>query len=112
RLGLVPATIGPYVIARMGEAMARRVFMSSRIFDAAEAVQLGVVAHAVPPDDLDAAVEAEIAPYLDCAPGAVAEAKALARRLGPVIDAAAIEASIDALERRWQSDEAREGIAA
>ena len=34
KLGLIPATIGPYVLARMGEAMARRVFMSARLFDA------------------------------------------------------------------------------
>lgn len=41
RLGLIPATIGPYVIARMGAANARRVFMSSRKFDAHEAKDLG-----------------------------------------------------------------------
>src|SRR6056300_1618922 len=44
RLGLIPATIGPYVLARMGEAMARRVFMSARLFDATEAVTLGLLA--------------------------------------------------------------------
>lgn len=110
RLGLLPATIGPYVIARLGEAMARRVFMSSRVFDAAEAVTLGVIAQAVPEDELDTAVEAQVAPYLACAPRAVAEAKALARRLGPVIDAATIEASIDALIARWEDPEARDGI--
>jgi len=112
RLGLIPATIGPYVIARLGEAMARRVFMSSRIFDADEAQVLGVVARVVAPDDLERAVEAEIAPYLACAPGAVAQAKALARKLGPVIDQATIARSIDALVARWQSDESEEGISA
>ncbi|AMY69573.1 crotonase/enoyl-CoA hydratase family protein [Frigidibacter mobilis] len=112
RLGLIPATIGPYVLARMGEAMARRVFMSARLFGAAEAVTLGLAARAVPPGDLDAAVEAEVAPYLACAPGAVAEAKALARRLGPPIGSAEIEASIAALVARWESPEAAEGIAA
>jgi hypothetical protein len=54
RLGLIPATIGPYVLARMGEAMARRVFMSARLFDAEEAVRLGLLARAVAPEDLDA----------------------------------------------------------
>ncbi len=112
RLGLIPATIAPYVIARMGEAKARRVFMSSRIFDAGEAVALGVLARAVPPEELDAAVEEEIAPWLGCAPGAVADAKALARRLGPVIDDALIDATIEALVARWESDEARAGIEA
>ncbi|MEL6645315.1 MAG: crotonase/enoyl-CoA hydratase family protein [Pseudomonadota bacterium] len=112
KLGLIPATIGPHVIARMGAAMARRVFMSARLFDAEEAVTLGVLARAVAAEDLDAAVEAEVTPYLACAPAAVAEAKALARSLGDQPDAQAIDASIAALVRRWESDEAAEGIAA
>ncbi len=112
RLGLIPATIGPYVVARMGEAMARRVFFSARLFGAAEAVGLGLLARAVPVESLDAAVEAEVAPYLACAPGAVAEAKALVRRLGGRIDEAAVAETIEALVRRWESPEAAEGIAA
>lgn len=112
KLGLIPATIGPYVLARMGEAMARRVFMSARLFGAEEAVTLGLLARAVAPDDLDTATEAEVAPYLACAPGAVAEAKALTRRFGPPIDENTIGASIAALVERWESAEAREGIAA
>lgn len=112
RLGLIPATISPYVLARMGEAMARRVFMSARMFDAAEAAALGIVARAVPADELDGAVEAEVRPYLAAAPGAVARAKALARRLGPPIDAVVIDATINALADAWETDEAREGVAA
>lgn len=112
RLGLIPATIGPYVIARMGEARARRVFMSARLFDAAEAVELGLLARAVPADELDAAIEAEVQPYLSCAPGAVASAKALVRDLGPRIDDTVIDHTIRALVDRWETDEAREGISA
>jgi methylglutaconyl-CoA hydratase len=112
RLGLIPATIGPYVVARMGAASARRVFMSGRRFDAAEAVRLGLIARAVPSDALDAAVEAEVAPYLAAAPGAVAEAKRLVRRLGPRIDDAVVAETIEALVARWESPEAAEGIAA
>jgi methylglutaconyl-CoA hydratase len=112
RLGLIPATIGPYVAARMGEARARRVFMSGRRFAAAEAVDLGLLARAVPGGDLDVAVEAEVAPYLECAPGAVARAKALLRGFGPRIDEAVIAESIDALAGCWAGEEAPEGIAA
>ncbi|WP_299670872.1 crotonase/enoyl-CoA hydratase family protein [uncultured Roseobacter sp.] len=112
RLGLIPATIGPYVLARMGEGLARRVFMSARIFDAAEAVDLRIVARAVPADTLEDAVEAEVAPYLACAPGAVAAAKQLARDLGPRIDDAVVDHTIAALAARWESEEAAEGIAA
>ncbi len=112
KLGLIPATIGPYVLARMGEDKARRVFMSARLFDAEEAVTLNLVARLADPEDLDAFVEEEVAPYLLCAPGAVAETKRLARALGPRIDAAAIEHSIDRLIAMWEGDEAPEGIAA
>lgn len=112
KLGLVPATIGPYVLARMGEAFARRVLMSSRIFNAQDAISLGIVAQAVPVSDLDAAIEVEVAAYLQCAPGAVAAAKAYARSLGPVIDESTIQRSIDALITQWSGNEAKEGISA
>ncbi|UWQ40174.1 crotonase/enoyl-CoA hydratase family protein [Leisingera aquaemixtae] len=112
KLGLIPATIGPYVIARMGEAKARRVFMSARLFGADEAVELGLLAKAVSADQLDEAVEAEVSPYLNCAPGAVAAAKKLARDLGPRLDDAVIDHTIKALVERWEGEEAREGITA
>lgn len=112
RLGLIPATISPYCLARMGEAMARRVFMSARLFDAREAVTLGLLASAVPETDLDAAVESEVVPYLSCAPGAVAASKRLARHMGPPIDDAVIDHSIRALAAQWETEEAREGVRA
>ena len=112
RLGLIPATIGPYVLARIGEGFARRIFMSGRIFGAEEARELGIVARVVAETDLDAAVEAEIAPYLSTAPGAVAAAKALARALGPRIDTVVIEDTIRRLADIWEGAESGEGIAA
>jgi len=112
KLGIIPATIGPYVLARMGEAKARRVFMSSRLFGATEAVELGLLAKVVPADQLAEAVEAEVLPYLNCAPGAVAAAKQLARDLGPIIDDTVIDMTIEALVERWQTEEAEEGIGA
>ncbi|TCL09860.1 methylglutaconyl-CoA hydratase [Shimia isoporae] len=112
KLGLIPATIGPYVLSRMGEAMARRVFMSARLFKASEAVTLGLLAKAVPAEELDAAVEAEVAPYLACAPGAVARAKALTRKLGPTIDDAVIDHTIGELVACWEGQEAKDGITA
>lgn len=110
RLGLIPATIGPYVLARLGEGKARRVFMSGRAFDAEEATRLDLIAGVVALDALDGAIEAEIAPYLSCAPGAVAAAKRLARSLGPRIDADVIDSTIDALVAVWEGDEAQQGI--
>jgi methylglutaconyl-CoA hydratase len=110
RLGLIPATIGPYVVARMGEARARRVFMSARLFDAPEAVDLGLLARIVAADALNDAVDREVVPYLSCAPGAVASAKQLVRDLGPKIDAETIDHTIRALVARWETPEAAEGI--
>lgn len=112
KLGLIPATIGPYVVARMGESRARRVFMSARLFGAAEAVDLGLLAKAVPAADLAAAVEAEVVPYLSCAPRAVAAAKQLTRNLGPRLDDEVIDMTIQALVDCWEGDEAPEGISA
>jgi methylglutaconyl-CoA hydratase len=112
RLGLIPATISPYVLARMGEGAARRVFMSARPFYAAEAQALGLVARVVSTGALDDAVEAEIAPYLKAAPGAVARSKALARRLGPAIDDGLLRETAERLADAWEDPEAREGVAA
>jgi methylglutaconyl-CoA hydratase len=112
RLGLIPATIGPYVVARIGEPAARRVFFNGRRFDAGLAKEIGLLAQVVPQDQLDAAVEAEVAPYLACASGAVARAKALVRTLGARIDDATIEMTAAALVAAWNDQEATEGISA
>jgi methylglutaconyl-CoA hydratase len=111
RLGLIPATIGPYVLARIGAPAARRLMLPATPFDAAEAQALGLLARVVPPDGLDAAVEEEVARLLACAPGAVADAKGLIRTLSP-ISQEAIERSIEALSARWETPEAREGVRA
>lgn len=112
RLGIIPATIGPYVLARMGEGRARRVFMSAKRFSAVEAVELGIVSRVVSADALmnEAVGEAEL--YFSTAPGAVASAKALARSLSRSLDPERIEESISALADAWEQDEAKEGIAA
>ncbi|SNT74494.1 crotonase/enoyl-CoA hydratase family protein [Paracoccus seriniphilus] len=112
KLGLIPATIGPYVLARMGEDKARRVFFSGRLFDADEAERLNLAARVVPAEELDQAVDEEIAPFLLGAPRAIAAAKAQCRSLGPRIDEAVIEDSIDRLVATWEDGEASEGIAA
>ncbi len=112
RLGLTPATISPYVLARMGEGPARSVFFSSRIFGAEDARHLRLVTRVVAPEALDAAIEDEVAPYLATAPAAVAAAKRLARSLGPRIDETVIAATIEQLVEAWETPEAAEGIAA
>lgn len=112
KLGLIPANIGPYVVHRMGARNAAEVFMNARIFDAGEALRLGLVNQVVPAEGLDAALEEEVARVLACAPGAVRDAKALLRRLGGEVSAKDVEDAIDALADRWETEEARDGIAA
>lgn len=112
RLGLIPATISPYVLARMGEGKARQVFMSARIFSATEAKDLNLVARVVSAENLDEAVEKEIKPYLGAAPAAVAASKALARSLGPTITDDVIDETIRRLAETWETPEAHEGISA
>jgi methylglutaconyl-CoA hydratase len=112
RLGLIPATISPYVIKRMGEAKARQVMMSARFFDSTEAQTLGLLAKVVAPEDLDSAIEVEIKPYLTVAPRAVEKTKRLIRGQGGDITQAQIDASIAALVEAWEDPEAREGITA
>ena len=112
RLGLIPATISPYVVARVGAGMVRRVFMSGGRFDHAEALALGLVSRAVPKAGLDAAVEAAVAPYLAAAPGAVARAKALARSFAAPVDDATLARTAAALADAWDDPEAQEGISA
>ncbi len=112
RLGIIPATISPYVLARMGESNARRVFFSGRLFGAGEAVTLNLLARVVPPAELDEALEEEIMSYLKVAPGAVGAAKRLTRRFGATIDKAVIEETVTALADTWESAEAQEGIKA
>jgi methylglutaconyl-CoA hydratase len=110
RLGLIPATISPYVIARMGEGKARRVFMSARVFSAQEAKDLDIISDYAVAHDMEARIEAEIAPYLSVAPNAVAASKALARSLGPRIGDAVIEDTVKRLADTWEGEEVREGI--
>ena len=80
RLGLIPSTIGPYVVGKMGQAKAREVFMSGNIFSELDAKNLNIVSEIS--NDLDQSVEEHIVPYLKAAPKAVSEAKALVRSLG------------------------------
>jgi methylglutaconyl-CoA hydratase len=112
RLGLIPATIAPYVLARIGAAAMRRHALTGSRFGAGEAVALGLLSAAVDPADLDEAVAAEVDAALAAAPGAIADTKALIARLAAPVTSEMVEASIAALAARWETAEAAEGIAA
>src|SRR5262250_2424725 len=71
RVGIVPATIAPFVIARVGAARARRLFCTGETFAAADALAWGLVDRVVPAAELDAAVAAVVGDLLKGAPGAI-----------------------------------------
>jgi methylglutaconyl-CoA hydratase len=112
RLGLIPATIGPYVAARIGEGNARRVVLSGRRFDALTAQSFGLLAQLHDGAAFDQAIAQEVDAHLAAAPGAVAAAKALMRDLGQKIDEDTVHMTIAALKAQWESPEAEAGIGA
>jgi methylglutaconyl-CoA hydratase len=81
RLGIIPAVISPYVIAKIGERGVRELFVTGERFEAVRALEIGLVSAAVPEEDLDKAVEARVQQILKSGPRAVAEAKALIREV-------------------------------
>ncbi|WP_431320834.1 crotonase/enoyl-CoA hydratase family protein [Rhizobium sp. YTU87027] len=112
RLGLIPATISPYVVARIGSPAARSLFVSGRTFDAACAKSIGLVASVVVSADLDRAVDKEIDEFIAASPQAAARAKALARSLASPITDEIIDSVITQLADSWETEEAQAGIAA
>lgn len=113
RLGLLPATISPYVIAAIGARHARRYFASAEIFDAAQALRIGLLHEVVAADALDAAVERQVALLLKAGPIATAQAKTLVREVAAQTDRDAIDAAnADLIARLRVSAEGQEGIGA
>ncbi|CDM59781.1 MULTISPECIES: crotonase/enoyl-CoA hydratase family protein [Rhizobium] len=112
RLGLIPATISPYVVARIGSSAARSLFVSGRMFNAAHAKSIGLVASIVAPADLDRAVDREVDEFIAASPQAAARAKALVRSLASPITDEIVESVISQLADSWETDEAQAGISA
>ncbi len=114
KLGLIPATIAPYVVAAIGERQARRYFLTGERFHGEQAKAIGLV-HELVADEaaLVAAGERIIERLFAAAPGALAEAKDLiAAVAGKPIDGHLIEDTARRIAERRAHDEAREGIAA
>lgn len=113
KLGLIPATIGPYVVAAIGARHAQRYFISGERFTAAEAFRIGLLHDIAPPAELEGRVNELLGALLLAGPQAQREAKLLVRAIaGRAIDAALIADTAERIARVRASDEAREGIAA
>lgn len=113
RLGLVPATISPYVVAAIGARAARRYFVTGERFSAAEAQRIGLVHELVPRAGIDAAVETVVAAILEGGGNAQARSKRLIAEVQdrPVSDGV-MALTARAIAEARASDEAREGLAA
>jgi methylglutaconyl-CoA hydratase len=112
RIGVVPAVISATVLPRLAPRAAAELYLTGDVFDAARAVSAGLVTAAVPDEDLDGAVARYADALLRAAPGALAGAKELLRR----VPAAAIEADLaeltDLSVGYFRSAEAAEGMSA
>jgi len=112
KLGILPAMISPFVLAKIGVSAARELFLTGMRFDAARAQAIGLVHAVAAADELDAAVARYVAEILSAAPTAVAAAKALIPAVAGRTpeDVAALTARTIAAQRG--SPEGQEGLRA
>jgi methylglutaconyl-CoA hydratase len=112
RIGLVPAVISPFVLAKIGRSAARDRFVTGMRFSADEARQMGLV-HAVGPlQELDARVDRYVAEILNAGPEAVATAKALIRKVAGLTPEEAEPITAEVIADRRMSEEGRLGMKA
>ena len=113
RLGLIPATISPYVIRAMGEQAARRYALTAERFDAAEALRIGFVHAVVAAEDLDARIVEVVAALMQTSSTAVSEAKRLVREVaGRPVDGQLAADTAERIAAIRASDDGREGVRA
>ncbi|QOW22981.1 enoyl-CoA hydratase/isomerase family protein [Novilysobacter avium] len=113
KLGLLPAVISPYVIEAIGARQARRWFASAEIFGAEQARRMGLLHETVAADELDAAVDRQVALLLKAGPIASAQAKSLVRQVASHTDRAAHDSdNADLIARLRVSPEGQEGLTA
>jgi methylglutaconyl-CoA hydratase len=113
RLGILPAVISPFVIAKIGESNARALFPSGRRFDAARAQRIGLVHELVEgPEALDDAVESAVADVLAAGPSAARAAKSIVREVRGLPHGSSKWHTARVIARQRRSPEAQEGLRA
>ena len=113
RLGLIPATISPYVIRAIGTNAARRYMLTAEKFDSAEAFRIGLVHDLAPADALDAKVNETLGALMVTSSDAVREAKRLVREVaGRPVDEALLADTAERIAAIRASDDGREGVRA
>lgn len=113
KIGLIPATISPYVIDAIGRRAARRYCLTGERFNAQKAQTLGLVSEVVEKNDLDTAVEGLIQSILENGPNAVQHAKTLIFDMGHgPMDTKRLETTSERIAKIRVSSEGQEGLAA
>ena len=110
RLGLIPATISPYVIRKIGEKNCIDLFTSAREISSEEGLKIGLIDFVVKQNSLDKKIKEILAPYKISAPEAITNSKKLVRKLTDKIDQNLIDMSIEALADTWENEECLEGV--
>jgi methylglutaconyl-CoA hydratase len=113
KIGLIPATISPYVIRAMGPRAAHRWFLTAERFTAAEAYRIGFIHELVAADQLDARVQALTAALVGAGPDAVGACKRLLHEVGGhPITPGLVQRTVEGVAHIRASDEGREGVRA
>jgi methylglutaconyl-CoA hydratase len=112
RVGIAPATIAPYVIAKIGTGHAAALWLSGQRFDAAQAQRIGLVHEVVDPEALDAALERRISEFLQAGPQAARATKRLIQQLRPAVTAETRRLTAELIATLRASDEGQQGLAA
>jgi methylglutaconyl-CoA hydratase len=111
KLGLIPATISPYVVRAMGAQAARRYFLTAERISAAQAQRMGLAHEVVAPDALDQAVQGILTSLLAASPHAVAEAKRLVRDVaGQPLTDVLVDDTVARIADIRASEQGREGV--
>ena len=112
KLGLAPATIGPYVVSAMGARRCAKLFMTAEVFSARQAEQFGLLHECVAQEELASTVERILSQLLLAGPQASRAAKQLIRACIPPFDSNLAETTSQLIASLRVSDEGQEGLSA
>jgi methylglutaconyl-CoA hydratase len=112
RLGIIPAVISPFVLRKLGESRARRLFLTGETFSAEQALTWGLLDRVLPPNELERGLDALMQTLQACAPGAIARVKELVREVSGASDEELSGTTARLLAEARVSPEAQEGMSA
>jgi methylglutaconyl-CoA hydratase len=112
KLGIIPAVISPFVLAKIGESHARALFLTGERFGAPRALSIGLIHEVVAADALDGAVERIVEELRTSGPQAVTAAKALIQRVAAASYDESLSITANAIAKARTSDEGQEGLRA